>query len=762
MDYSIKLSTEFGIRQDYAKNIITLIDEENTIPFIARYRKEMTGSCDDQVLREFADRLKYLRNLDKRKQEIVDSITEQGKMTDEILIALAKAETMTEAEDVYRPFKQKRKTRASVAIEKGLSPLADIILEQNAIDINEKAKEFISEEKGVENAEKAIAGASDIIAERVSDDAELRKVLRKKIFDLGSISCKLLESEKAKTYDMYAEYQEKISKMPPHRILAINRGEKEECLRVSVTVETELFVEEITSVYVKGSNECASVVKKACIDAFGRLIFPSLEREIRSELTEKASEQAIKMFEVNLRPLLLQPPLKGKNILGLDPAYRTGCKIAVIDSEGNVLDTAVIYPTPPQNKIEEAQAVLLKLIKKHNVSVISIGNGTASKESEIFVANMIKDNALSVSYAVVNEAGASVYSASKLGAEEFPDFEPAQRSAVSIARRLLDPLAELIKIDVKSIGVGQYQHDMPENRLEEVLGGVVEDCVNSVGVDLNTASVSLLSHVAGLNKGIAKEILNYRAKKPFTSREELLKVKKLGEKAFMQCAGFLRIVGGNVLDNTGVHPESYKATSKLLSFTNYSLSDVSEGKISEIREKIEKKGWENTAKECEVGVPTLKDIVNELLKPGRDIRDSLPAPVLRSDLMDLSDLKEGMELTGTIRNVIDFGVFVDIGVHQDGLVHISQISNGYIKHPSDVLKVGEVVKVKVLGVDTVKKKISLTMKTADNPNGLAVGNQKTDRERKEGRINAERKRENEKKQLSNDELKALLMKKFGR
>ena len=762
MDYSIKLSTEFGIRQDYAKNIITLIDEENTIPFIARYRKEMTGSCDDQVLREFADRLKYLRNLDKRKQEIVDSITEQGKMTDEILIALAKAETMTEAEDVYRPFKQKRKTRASVAIEKGLSPLADIILEQNAIDLTEKAKEFISEEKGVENAEKAIAGASDIIAERVSDDAELRKVLRRKIFDLGSISCKLLESEKAKTYDMYAEYQEKISKMPPHRILAINRGEKEECLRVSVTVETELFVDEITSVYVKGSNECASVVKNACIDAFGRLIFPSLEREIRSELTEKASEQAIKMFEVNLRPLLLQPPLKGKNILGLDPAYRTGCKIAVIDSEGNVLDTAVIYPTPPQNKIEEAQAVLLKLIKKHGVSVISIGNGTASKESEIFVANMIKDNALSVSYAVVNEAGASVYSASKLGAEEFPDFEPAQRSAVSIARRLLDPLAELIKIDVKSIGVGQYQHDMPENRLEEVLGGVVEDCVNSVGVDLNTASVSLLSHVAGLNKGIAKEILNYRAKKPFTSREELLKVKKLGEKAFMQCAGFLRIVGGNVLDNTGVHPESYKATSKLLSFTDYSLSDVAEGKIGEIREKIEKKGWETTAKECEVGVPTLKDIVNELLKPGRDIRDSLPAPVLRSDLMDLSDLKEGMELTGTIRNVIDFGVFVDIGVHQDGLVHISQISNGYIKHPSDVLKVGEVVKVKVLGVDTVKKKISLTMKTADNPNGLAVGNQKTDRERKEGRINAERKRENEKKQLSNDELKALLMKKFGR
>ncbi len=761
MDYALKLSKEFSIRADHSANIITLIDDGNTIPFIARYRKEATGSCDDQVLREFHDRLKYLRNLDKRKQEIADSITEQGKMTDEIALALAGAETLTEAEDIYRPYKQKRKTRASIATEKGLAPLADFILEQTDASVQEKAKEFINEEKGVESVEQAIAGASDIIAERISDDAELRKTLRKKVGEVGDLACKLLEAENAKTYDMYAEYSEKIAKIPSHRILAVNRGEKEECLKVNVMVDSEAFVDSIKSVYVKKENEAGQIVAAAATDAYSRLIFPSIEREVRSELTEKASEQAIKMFEVNLRPLLLQPPLKGKVILGLDPAYRTGCKIAVIDAEGNVLDTAVVFPTPPQNRIEEAQATLLKLIKKHGVSIISIGNGTASKESEIFVANMIKECGLNLAYAVVNEAGASVYSASKLGAEEFPDFEPAQRSAVSIARRLQDPLAELIKIDVKSIGVGQYQHDMPENRLEEVLGGVVEDCVNSVGVDLNTASPSLLSYVAGLNKGIAKEIVKYRAEKPFIKREDLLKVKKLGAKAFEQCAGFLRIIGGNVLDNTGVHPESYPAVEKLLSATGYTLDDVSNGKIGDIRERIEKKSWEKTAEECGVGVPTLKDIVAELLKPGRDIRDSLPKPILRSDLMDLSDLKEGMELNGTVRNVIDFGVFVDIGVHQDGLVHISQISDNYIKHPSDALKVGDLVKVKVLGVDTVKKKISLTMKTTELPHGLNVGNQKTDRERKQGHKDAE-KRKNERKELSNDQLKEILMKKFGR
>jgi len=761
MDYALKLSKEFNLRADHSANIITLIDDGNTIPFIARYRKEATGSCDDQVLREFFDRLKYLRNLDKRKEEIVSSITEQGKMTDEIMTMLAAAETLTEAEDIYRPYKQKRKTRASVATEKGLLPLAEFILLQENGDVLEKAKEFINEEKGVESVEQAIAGASDIIAEKVSDDAELRKALRKKIFEVGELSCKLLENENAKTYDMYAEYSEKISKIPSHRILAINRGEKEECLKVSATVDTESFIDAVKSVYVKGSGEASEIVASAAADAYQRLIFPSIEREVRSELTEKAQEQAIKMFEVNLRPLLLQPPLKGKTILGLDPAYRTGCKIAVIDAEGNVLDTAVVFPTPPQNRIDEAKEVLLKLIKKHGVSIISIGNGTASKESEIFVANMIKDSGMDLSYAVVNEAGASVYSASKLGAEEFPDFEPAQRSAVSIARRLLDPLAELIKIDVKSIGVGQYQHDMPEARLEEVLGGVVEDCVNSVGVDLNTASASLLSYVAGLNKGIAKEIVKYRAEQPFIKREDLLKVKKLGAKAFEQCAGFLRIIGGNVLDNTGVHPESYPAVEKLLSATGYTLDDVASSKIGDIRERIEKKSWEKTAEECGVGVPTLKDIVAELLKPGRDIRDALPKPILRSDLMDLSDLKEGMEINGTVRNVIDFGVFVDIGVHQDGLVHISQISDNYIKHPSDVLKVGDLVKVKVLGVDTVKKKISLTMKTTELPHGINVGNQKTDRERKAGRQNADKKRR-EQSQLTDEQLKELLLKKFGR
>lgn len=761
-DYSVKLSKEFTIRQDHSANIISLIDEGNTIPFIARYRKEMTGSCDDQVLREFFDRLKYLRNLDQRKEEIANSITEQGKMTDEIAIALAGAETLTEAEDIYRPFKQKRKTRASVAMEKGLTPLADFILEQNDGDLNAKASEFIDAEKGVESVEQAIQGASDIIAERVSDDANLRKILRKKLFDTGSISTKLLENENAKTYDMYAEHSEKISSIPSHRILAINRGEKEECLKVSLVKDEEAFVNEIKAFYVKSQNACGEIVANACIDAFSRLIFPSIEREIRSELFEKASEQAIKMFEVNLRPLLLQPPLKGKTIMGLDPAYRTGCKIAVIDAEGNVLDTAVVYPTPPQNKTEEAKVVLTKLILKHNVDVISIGNGTASKESEIFVADLIKGLNKPVSYAVVNEAGASVYSASKLGAEEFPDFDVTQRSAVSIARRLLDPLAELIKIDVKSIGVGQYQHDMPENRLEEVLGGVVEDCVNSVGVDLNTASASLLSYVAGLNSGVAKNIVEYRKTKAFTKREELLKVKKLGEKAFLQCAGFLRIHGGDVLDNTGVHPESYPAVEKLLSTVGYTLEDVSKGEISQIKERVDAKGIDIVAKECEVGVPTLNDIINELLKPGRDIRDTLPKPILRSDLLDMSNLKEGMELNGTVRNVIDFGVFVDIGVHQDGLVHISQISDNYIKHPSDALKVGDLVKVKVLSVDLDKKKISLTMKTSELPHGLNVGNQRTDRERKQGRENAQRKEKNLPPKQSKEDMLAMLYKKFGR
>lgn len=761
MDYSAKLSKEFSMRADHAANVISLLDDGNTVPFIARYRKEMTGSCDDQVLREFSDRLKYLRNLDKRKEEITASITEQGKMTDEITAAIDKAETMTEVEDIYRPYKQKRKTRASVAAEKGLTPLADVILEQDEkVNPTVVAERYVDEEKGVNTVEEALAGASDIIAERISDDAELRKQLRKALNDGGEIKCKLLENENAKTYDMYADYSEKVSKIPSHRILAINRGEKEECLKVYIDKDEEAFIGAIKKSYVKNEGECAKIVEAAATDAFDRLIFPSIEREVRAELFDKASEQAIKMFEVNLRPLLLQPPLKGKVILGLDPAYRTGCKIAVIDEKGNVLDTAVVFPTPPQNKTEEAKAKLLALIKKHNVSVISIGNGTASKESEIFVADMIKESGLPLSYAVVNEAGASVYSASKLGAKEFPDFEPAQRSAVSIARRLLDPLAELIKIDVKSIGVGQYQHDMPENRLEEVLGGVVEDCVNSVGVDLNTASESLLSYVAGLNSGIAKNVLEYRKEKRFESREELLKVKKLGAKTYEQCAGFLRISGGNILDNTAVHPENYKAVEKILSQTGYTLQDVEQNKIGDLKERIDKIGLKKVADDAGIGEPTLKDIVSELLKPGRDIRDSLPKPVLRSDLLELKDLKEGMELVGTVRNVIDFGVFVDIGVHQDGLVHISQISDNYIKHPSEVLKVGDVVKVKVLGVDLDKKKISLTMKTTELPHGLNVSSQKTDRERKAGRINAEKRKKSEAQ--SKEELLKALYKKFGR
>ena len=761
MDYSLKLAKEFSVKAEYAANVIALIDEGNTIPFIARYRKEMHGSMDDQVLREFSDRLKYLRNLDKRKQEIADSITEQGKMTDEIAVALAGAETLTEAEDIYRPYKQKRKTRASVAAEKGLTPLADIIESQNpSVLPEEAAKEYIDEEKGVLSVQDALAGAADIIAERISDNAELRKTLRAKISETGEISCKLLENEKALTYDMYAEYSEKISKIPSHRILAINRGEKEGCLKADVSVDTESFIAATQSVFVKNDSPSAEIVKSAAADAYERLIFPSVSREVRNDLTERASEQAIKMFEVNLKPLLLQPPLKGCVILGLDPAYRTGCKLAVIDEKGNVLKTDKIFPTPPQNRKEESEKKVLALIKEYGVNVISIGNGTASKESEIFIAETIKKCDRPVSYAVVNEAGASIYSASKLGAQEFPDFDVTERSAVSIARRLQDPLAELIKIDVKSIGVGQYQHDMPENRLEEVLGGVVEDCVNSVGVDLNTASQSLLSYVAGLNGGIAKNIVEYRKTARFTKREDLLKIKKLGEKAFEQCAGFLRITDGFVLDNTAVHPENYGAVQTLLEVTGYTLDDVSAGRIGDIRAKADAIGIKTVAEKCGVGEPTLIDIINELLKPGRDIRDSLPKPVLYSELLDISDLKEGMELNGTVRNVIDFGVFVDIGVHQDGLVHISQISDNFIKHPSEVLKVGDVVKVKVLGVDKEKKKISLSLKTSALPHGIATGANKTDRERKEGRINAEKKkRENV---MNKDDMLAMLYKKFGR
>lgn len=718
MDIKTKLSEEFKLLPKYASNIVDLIEEGNTIPFIARYRKEMHGGCNDELLRDFADRLTYLKNLETRKEEVRSSIEGQGKWTDELAAALEKASTLTEVEDVYRPYKQKKKTRASVAVERGLQPLADIIFaqEQKECDINALAAAYVDPEKEINTPEDAILGAKDIIAELISDDAETRKALREFLFNEGLIvsvfSDKQEDKEKLNTYEMYKEFSEKISTLPSHRILALNRGEKEECLKVSISASAERAVEIIKTKFLKDSV-FNSIMTEAIEDSYARLIFPSIEREVRNELTDKANEQAIKMFEVNLKPLLMQPPLKGKVIIGLDPAYRTGCKIAVIDQSGNVLDHTVIYPTPPQNKTEEAKKTMLKLIEKYNADVISIGNGTASKESEIFVADLIKECPRKVEYMVVNEAGASVYSASKLGTEEFPEYDVTVRSAVSIARRLMDPLAELIKIDVKSIGVGQYQHDMPQKRLTEVLEGVVEDCVNSVGVDLNTASYSLLAFVAGLNTTIAKNIVEYRKKSPFLSRRQLLEVNKLGPKAFEQCAGFLRIPGSeNVLDNTGVHPESYEAAQKLLAKYGYTESDVKEGKISALKDKIAADGEEKVAAEIGVGQLTLHDIVEEILKPGRDIRTLLPPPQLRADLMDIKDLKEGMELTGTVRNVIDFGAFVDIGVHHDGLVHVSEISDRFIKHPSEALSVGQTVKVKVIGVDAEKHRINLSIKQA--------------------------------------------------
>lgn len=710
MTINEKLASEFGLKPVYVENIISLLDEGNTIPFIARYRKEMHGSCDDQVLRAFSDRLKYLRNLNEEKEKVQRVITEQGKWTEELRQALENAQTLTEVEDIYRPYKPKRKTRASVAIAKGLEPLADLLEKQDKnISILKEAEKFITEE--VLTVEDAIAGAKDILAERISDDANLRKTLRELLYEKAMIECELLDGENKLTYETYAGFKQQAKLLPSHRVLAINRGEKEKCLKVSVVVNFELMLKEIRFAYKKDNPDTDAIIEEVIDDAYERLLFPALERELRSTLTDTACEQAIKMFEVNLKPLLMEAPLKNNIILGLDPAYRTGCKIAVIDTKGDVLATTVIYPTPPQSKTEESIAKLKELIEKYNVDIVSIGNGTASKEAEIFVAELIKHVSRPVSYAVVSEAGASVYSASKLGAEEFPDYDVSLRSAVSIARRLQDPLAELIKIDVKSIGVGQYQHDMPQNRLTEVLTGVVEDCVNSVGVDLNTASPSLLSYVSGLNMSIAKNITAYRAKiKGFKNREQLLSVPKLGAKAYEQCAGFLRITDGdNILDNTAVHPEAYEATKKLLNLFGVSLKDVKKGDLS-LESLVKLKGEEKVANEIGVGVPTLKDIVSEIQKPGRDIRESMPKPELRSDVITMEDLKEGMVLSGTVRNVIDFGAFVDIGVHQDGLVHISQISDDYIKHPSEVLKVGQKVDVKILSVDLTKKRIALTMK----------------------------------------------------
>lgn len=714
MDFIKVLSAEFNIAPTHAKNIIDLLDEGCTVPFISRYRKEMTGSADDVLLRNFCDRLNYLRNFEDRKNQIIKIITEQEKMTPEIMASLDSANTMVELEDIYRPFKPKRQTRATIAESKGLKPLAEVIWEQkDRTPLADLATPYINEEKKVKTVDDALNGASDIIAEWISDDAELRKNLREFIAKTAFITSTLVkDKENAGTYSMYDNYKEQACKMPSHRVLAINRGENEECLKVDVEMNEPKCLERIEKMFIKKDCPNLEFLKNTIQDSFERLLQPSLARELRASLTDVANEQAIKMFEVNLKPLLMQPPLKNKVILGLDPAYRTGCKVAVIDANGNVIDTTVIYPTPPHNDIEKSEEVVARLIRKYGVEAISIGNGTASKESEIFVSNLLKKIPNKVAYMVVSEAGASVYSASKLGQEEFPTFDVTQRSAVSIARRLQDPLAELIKIDVKAIGVGQYQHDMPQKRLTEVLDGVVEDCVNSVGVDLNTASYKLLEHISGLNAGIAKNIVEYRKENgAFENRKELLKVSKLGNKAFEQCAGFLRIRdGNNILDNTAVHPESYESVKKLLKLFNLTEEDVKNNNLGNLEQMVEKKGLDNVAGLCEIGVPTLQDNIKELLKPGRDIRDELPPPMLRSDIMSMEDLQLGMELDGTVRNVIDFGAFVDIGVHQDGLVHISEICDRYIKHPSEELSVGQIVKVKVISLDLEKKRIGLSIK----------------------------------------------------
>ena len=712
MEYCKQLSEEFKIKEEYAQNIINLLDEGNTIPFIARYRKELHGTLDDQTIREISERLEYLRGLDKRREEIFNLITGLEKMDDDIAKALDGAKTLAELEDIYRPFKPKRKTRASVAKEKGLEPLADLIFAQGNISPLAKAEEFADTQKGVESAEEALQGAMDIIAENISDNAEIRKRLKSVIRYNAFIVSKAVDAEKESVYTVYYDYKELVRNIPSHRILAIDRGEKEDFLKVGIEIDTQVCLNIIERLTVKGENECSDLVKTACEDAYERLIFPSVEREIRSELTDMADEQAIKLFAVNLRQLLMQPPVKGHVAIGLDPGYRTGCKLAVVDATGRVLDTSVIYPTHNESQVKRSKQTLKDMIKKYHVEIIAIGNGTASKETEMFTAECISEIDDKVSYMVVNEAGASVYSASKLAAAEMPDLDLTLRSAVSIARRLQDPLAELVKIEPKAIGVGQYQHDMPQKRLSEALDGVVEDCVNSVGADLNTASPALLSRVSGVNSTVSKNIVAYREENgAFSSRAELKKVPKLGPKAFEQCAGFLRVPESkNPLDNTGVHPESYTAAKQLLELCGYELSDISNGNIGDLPQKAKTLGLENISAKTGVGVPTLQDIIKEITKPGRDPRDELPPPLLRTDVLDISDLKEGMELKGTVRNVIDFGAFVDIGVHQDGLVHISQISQKRIKHPSDVLKVGDVVNVRILNVDTEKGRISLTMK----------------------------------------------------
>lgn len=717
MDITLKLTQEFSLKVWQVENVIKLIDDGNTIPFIARYRKEATGSLDDQLLRNLYDRLTYLRNMEEQKEKIIASIEAQELMTDEIKASIENAATLTELEDIYRPFRPKRKTRASVAKAKGLQGLADAVYaqEKDSKSPLELAENYLNDE--VETVQDAIDGARDIIAEMISDDPAGRKMIRYSCKNNGSIVVTGIKEDLG-VYEMYKEYSEPIKSIAGHRVLAVNRGEKEGFLKVSVDFDKIVALSMLSNLHVKNNSPTTDVVLEAIEDSYSRLIFPSIEREIRNTLTDNASESAIEVFAKNTRQLLMQPPVKNKITLGLDPGYRTGCKVAVVDETGKVLDTGVIYPVPPHNKIEEAKKIIKNLVKKHNVQMFAIGNGTASHETEVFAAEVIKELDCGITYMVVSEAGASVYSASKLAAQEFPEYDVSLRSAVSIARRLQDPLAELVKIDPKAIGVGQYQHDMPQNRLSQALDGVVEDCVNAVGVDLNTASAQLLNRVAGVSSAVANNIVAYRQENgAFTSREQIKEVSKLGPKAFEQCAGFLRVSESkNVLDNTAVHPESYSAAKELLKLCNVSDADVRNGNVSAVQSYVKTVGTSALAQQLGIGEPTLIDITKEIAKPGRDPRDELPAPLLRTDVMGIDDLRVGMELKGTVRNVIDFGAFVDIGVHQDGLVHISQITDKYIKHPSDVLKVGDIITVWVLSVDAAKKRIGLTMKAPKNGN----------------------------------------------
>ena len=705
------IANELSVKLWQVDAAIKLIDEGNTIPFIARYRKPVTGELNDEQLRTLDERLKYLRNLEEKKKTVVDSITEQGKMTDEIMSKIAMAETIVAVDDIYRPFRPKRKTRATEAKAKGLEPLADIFLKQEKNkDPEEEAKAFVNEEKGVANVAEAIQGAKDIIAEIVSDNDEFRKAIRNTVVKHGLIVSNTKNPEEKTPYENYYDYSEGVNKIPGHRILAINRGEKEKVLNVKIEMPEENIIASLDKVIIKGESQFKPLLKEAIEDGFKRLIKPAIEREIRSQLTEKAEDGAITVFGQNLKQLLMQPPIAGRNVLGWDPAFRTGCKLAVVDNTGKVLYTTVIFPTAPQNKVAESKKIVLDIIKKYNVSLISLGNGTASRESEAVIVDIIKECPTKVEYIIVNEAGASVYSASKLATEEFPNFDVGQRSATSMARRLQDPLAELVKIEPKAIGVGQYQHDMNQKKLDEALSNIVEDCVNNVGVDLNTASAPLLEYVSGISKTIAKNIVEYREENgQFQSRKDLLSVAKLGPKAFEQCAGFMRITGGtNPLDATSVHPESYEVTETLIQHLGYSMDDLASGQLKGITKAAG--DIKALAKELGVGTVTVTDLVKELEKPARDPRSEMPQPILRGDILEMKDLKEGMILKGTVRNVIDFGAFVDIGVHQDGLVHISQMSDKFIKHPLDVVSVGDIVTVKVMSVDLAKKRIQLTMK----------------------------------------------------